>query len=111
MGEDHPKATMARAKQVRSKRKTPENFNLGGKGDLCAKTTENEVKRNTNSTKKKEDHTNPRQKSKITSRHPHKYGSVQLEFHGMPVGRHETLAVSGSPLFCNLFISLLDTAA
>jgi hypothetical protein len=41
MGEDHPKATMARAKQVRSKRKTPENFNLGGKGDLCAKTTEN----------------------------------------------------------------------
>ena len=38
---------------------------------------------------------NPRQKSKITSRHPHKNGSVQPEFHGMPVGRHETLAVSG----------------
>ena len=38
---------------------------------------------------------NPRQKSKITSRHPHKNGSVQPEFHGMPVGRHETLAVMG----------------
>ena len=38
---------------------------------------------------------NPRQKSKITSRHPHKNGSVQPEFHGMPVGRHETLAVIG----------------
>ena len=42
---------------------------------------------------------NPRQKSKITSRHPHKNGSVQPEFHGMPVGRHETLAVVGGK-FC-----------
>jgi hypothetical protein len=46
-------------------------------------------------TKKKRVTENPPQKSKITSRYPHRKGSVQREFHGMPVGRHETLAVMG----------------
>jgi hypothetical protein len=47
-------------------------------------------------TKKKRVTENPPQKSKITSRYPHRKGSVQREFHGMPVGRHETLAVRRS---------------
>ncbi len=37
---------------------------------------------------------------------PIKTGHVQREFHGMPAGRHETLAVNGSSSFSNYFLLL-----
>ena len=39
---------------------------------------------------------------------PIKTGHVQREFHGMPAGRHETLAVSGRTILFTVFLFYLN---